>query len=43
MKSKRKFTPEFKSKVALEVLKERECVTEMLPLFFREARLSPQL
>lgn len=29
MKSKRKFTPEFKSKVALEALKERESVTEL--------------
>ena len=29
MRSKRKFTPEFKSKVALEALKERESVTEL--------------
>lgn len=29
MKSKRKFTPEFKTKVALEALKERESVTEL--------------
>jgi len=29
MKSKRKFTPEFKSKVALEALKERESVSEL--------------
>lgn len=29
MKSKRKFTPEFKSKVSLEALKERESVTEL--------------
>jgi transposase len=29
MKSKRKFTPEFKSKVALEALKERESITEL--------------
>ncbi len=29
MRSKRKFTPEFKSKVALEALKERESVSEL--------------
>lgn len=29
MKSKRKFTPEFKSKVILEALKERESLTEL--------------
>jgi transposase len=29
MKSKRKFTPEFKAKVALDALKERESVTEL--------------
>lgn len=33
MKSKRKFTPEFKSKVALEALKERESVTELAKKF----------
>jgi len=29
MKTRRKFTPEFKAKVALEVLKERESVNEI--------------
>jgi transposase len=33
MKSKRKFTPEFKSKVALAALKERESVTELAKKF----------
>lgn len=38
MKTRRKFTPEFKSKVALEVIKERESVNEIA----KKHKLHPQ-
>jgi transposase-like protein len=43
MKSKRKFTPEFKSKVALEALKERESVTELAKKYERSIKNTPNL